>query len=168
VKPSDLKRSLQSRNVPPTAAKIAAQIVPPEAADWLRKVGIIQEHVPEPLRSQLLGQQMSPHNMRAAGLILPDEADASPTDTLDQADRPVVHPQDNKPTNWRDKPSGENIKAAMLDIAKEYPDGAHPPETEIWSKLKDRLGPSVSRNQARSAYEYAPHLKGQRGRHWTK
>jgi hypothetical protein len=164
VKPSDLKRLLQSQNTSP-AAEIAGQLIaPPEVVEWLRKAGTIREDVPESLRSRLLGQQMDPKNMRAVGLILPDEADTPPPENHSSA-------RSNRPAQkaWRDKPSGKDIKTAMLVIAKDYPDGEHAPEAEIWDKLREHLGPSVVRKQARDALtKYAPQLKGQRGRHRAK
>jgi hypothetical protein len=68
---------------------------------------------------------------------------------------------------WRKKPSRGDIKTAMLDIAKGYPAGAHPSESELWGALKARLG-SVTQKQARAALnDYAPHLKGRRGHRST-
>lgn len=168
MKRNDLKRLLRSQNAPPAAEKIA-ELVPPKAVDWLRKTGIIREHVPEPLRSRLLGQQMDPENLRTLGLVLPDEADASSADTLEQATLPRPVRDEPAKRAWRDKPPNEVIKTAMLSISMEYSTGSRPTEFEIWGKLRDCLGSSVTRDQARAAInKHAPHLKGQRGRHWPK
>jgi hypothetical protein len=169
VKPSDLKRLLQSQNAPPAAEIVGQLIAPPEAVEWLRKAGTIREYVSESLRSRLLEQRMDPKDMLAAGLTFPDEADTPPSDTLDQANHSRA--RSNRPAQkaWRNKPSSKDIETAMLVIAKDYPDGEHAPEAEVWDKLRERLGPSVSRKQARDALtKYAPQLKGQRGRHRAK
>jgi hypothetical protein len=61
------------------------------------------------------------------------------------------------------------VEAAFLEIAKDYAPGAQPSEDEIWGKLKDRLGPNVSRKQMRDGLKNAaPHLRGRRGYRSTK
>jgi hypothetical protein len=73
---------------------------------------------------------------------------------------------------WRhDKPSQEDVDAAMDEIAKEYlpaeeylKGAPRPAFNEIWGKLKTRCGKDVTRKQARNALTArAPHLRGQRG-----
>ena len=62
------------------------------------------------------------------------------------------------------KPKKNDLKVAMEEVAATYPPGAHPPEEEIWDRLKVLL-PGLPRAKARFALEnYAPHLRGKRGR----
>jgi hypothetical protein len=68
---------------------------------------------------------------------------------------------------WRERPDQAAIKNATLNIAKKYPPGTQPPSaSEFWGELKELLGPTVTRKQARDALkDYASHLIGRRGYH---
>jgi hypothetical protein len=66
---------------------------------------------------------------------------------------------------WRERRDQAAIKNATLQIAKRHPPGTQPPSaSEFWGELKELLGPTVTREQARNALkDYAPHLIGRRG-----
>ena len=68
---------------------------------------------------------------------------------------------------WREKPSIADVKLALGEIAKSYPPDAQPAEREIVGKVKDRLGPEVTRDQVRKALKTSP-LRGRRGYRSTK
>jgi len=71
---------------------------------------------------------------------------------------------------WRARPSRADIQAAMETTAQTYPPGATPSFQDIWNALKERLAcPDLPRQVARDALrDYAPQLRGQRGRRSTK
>jgi hypothetical protein len=70
---------------------------------------------------------------------------------------------------WRKRPDKSALKAAMTGIARGYQPDAQPSLNEIWNALKGRLGPNVTRQQARDALkDYAPHLRGRPGYRSTK
>jgi hypothetical protein len=68
---------------------------------------------------------------------------------------------------WREKPSNADVKSTLVKIAKGYPPDAQPAEHEIFGKVKDRLGPEVTRDQVRKALKTSP-LHGRRGYRSTK
>jgi hypothetical protein len=63
---------------------------------------------------------------------------------------------------WRNHPTKLELSAAMKEIERDYPPGAHPSENEIWDKLKARW-PTLPRQSARDALANS-RLKGERGR----
>jgi hypothetical protein len=65
---------------------------------------------------------------------------------------------------WRKQLSRIAVRDVTLEIAAEYSPGAKPPFDEFWEKLKNRLGPEVTRQVARDALKsFAPQLLGRRG-----
>lgn len=65
---------------------------------------------------------------------------------------------------WRSRPPKAAVSVAMRAIDATYARGARPRFSEIWEVLKARLGPGVTRQQAREAIANdAPRLRGQRG-----
>jgi hypothetical protein len=76
-------------------------------------------------------------------------------------------PATDIPRPWRaEKPSPDAIAATTKEIAKANPRPALLSLAKFWAALKDHLGPSVTRKQARDALKkHAPHLQGRRGYH---
>jgi hypothetical protein len=66
--------------------------------------------------------------------------------------------------SWRARPSEVDVKREMSAIEKDYAPDACPTFDEIWQALKTRLGEDFPRDQARKALDYAPRLRGGRGR----
>jgi len=70
--------------------------------------------------------------------------------------------------NWRGPHSKADLEAAMQEIERTYPPDAQPPFEEIFVALRARL-PDLPRDVARKALrDYAPRLRGRRGRPSTK
>jgi hypothetical protein len=66
--------------------------------------------------------------------------------------------------SWRDRVDEADLKNAMKEIAQSYDGKPLPTEDDVWSELKNRLGPDLPREAARYAIKtYAAHLKRTRG-----
>jgi hypothetical protein len=73
-------------------------------------------------------------------------------------------PATDIPRPWQGKPSRGDVEAAASKIAEAYPPPAQLPFENFWAALKERVGPKVTRQQARDALKtHAKHLQGRRG-----